>query len=60
MLVNPGLREPPATSTSLYAVLRSSPGETPRRHGRGDAFRFVLEGSGAFTTGERERVHMPR
>jgi gentisate 1,2-dioxygenase len=60
MLVNPGLTEPPATTTSLYAGLQIiGPGETAQAHRHvANAFRYVIEGSGAFTTVNGERVHM--
>jgi gentisate 1,2-dioxygenase len=60
MLVNPGLADPPATVNSLYAGIQIIlPGETAQchRHAAG-AFRFVIEGSGAYTTVNGERVHM--
>ena len=60
MLVNPGLKEPPATVNSLYAGIQIiMPGETARAHRHTSAaFRFVIEGSGAYTTVNGERVHM--
>lgn len=60
MLVNPALREPPATLQTLYAGLQIIvPGETAQahRHASG-AFRFIIEGRGACTTVNGERVHM--
>src|SRR5262249_49027539 len=60
MLVNPGLTEPPATTTSLYAGLQIiGPGETAQAHRHtSNAFRYIIEGAGAFTTVNGERVHM--
>lgn len=60
MLVNPGLTEPPATTTSLYAGLQIiGPGETAQAHRHvANAFRYIVEGSGAYTTVNGERVHM--
>lgn len=60
MLLNPALREPPATVNTLFAGIQIiTPGETAQahRHAAG-AFRFVIEGSGAYTTVNGERVHM--
>ncbi|MEV4754429.1 cupin domain-containing protein [Micromonospora sp. NPDC049559] len=60
MLVNPGLADPPATTTTLYAGIQVIlPGETAQAHRHtSGAFRFVIEGSGAYTTVNGERVHM--
>lgn len=60
MLVNPGLSDPPATTTTLYAGIQVIlPGETAQAHRHtSNAFRFVIEGSGAHTTVNGERVHM--
>lgn len=60
MLVNPALADPPATNTSLYAGLQIiGPGETAQAHRHtSNAFRYVIEGEGAFTTVNGERVHM--
>ncbi|MCX5402160.1 cupin domain-containing protein [Streptomyces sp. NBC_00102] len=60
MLVNPGLTDPPATVNTLYAGLQIIlPGETAQAHRHtSNAFRFVLEGSGAWTTVDGERVFM--
>ncbi|WP_128639641.1 cupin domain-containing protein [Rhodococcus opacus] len=60
MLINPGMVEPPATTTSLYAGLQIiGPGETAQAHRHtSNAFRYVIEGSGAYTTVNGERVHM--
>jgi gentisate 1,2-dioxygenase len=60
MLVNPGLREPPATNTTLNAGLQIiGPGESAQAHRHtANAFRFVIEGAGAYTTVNGERVHM--
>jgi gentisate 1,2-dioxygenase len=60
MLVNPALREPPATVNTLFAGIQIlMPGETAQahRHAAG-AFRFVIEGSGVYTTVNGERLHM--
>lgn len=60
MLVNPGLTDPPATVNTLYAGLQIIlPGETAQAHRHtSNAFRFILEGSGAWTTVDGERVFM--
>lgn len=60
MLVNPGLTDPPATVNTLYAGLQIIlPGETAQAHRHtSNAFRFVLEGGGAWTTVNGERVFM--
>lgn len=60
MLVNPGLQEPPATVNTLYAGIQIIlPGETAQAHRHtSGAFRFIIEGSGAYTTVNGERVHM--
>ncbi len=60
MLVNPALTEPPATVNTLYAGLQVIlPGETAQAHRHtSNAFRFIIEGSGAWTTVDGERVHM--
>jgi gentisate 1,2-dioxygenase len=60
MLVNPGLQEPPATVNSLYAGIQIiMPGETAKAHRHTSAaFRFIIEGDGAYTTVNGERVHM--
>lgn len=60
MLINPGQQEPPATTTTLYAGLQIiGPGETAQAHRHtSNAFRYVIEGSGAYTTVNGERVHM--
>ncbi|MPY56179.1 cupin domain-containing protein [Streptomyces spongiae] len=60
MLVNPGLTDPPATTTSLYAGLQViGPRETAQAHRHAShAFRFVIEGGGAATTVNGERVPM--
>jgi gentisate 1,2-dioxygenase len=60
MLVNPALTDPPATVNTLFAGIQIiMPGETAQahRHAAG-AFRFIIEGEGAFTTVNGERVHM--
>ncbi|AUW94160.1 MAG: gentisate 1,2-dioxygenase [Sulfobacillus thermosulfidooxidans] len=60
MLVNPGLTEPPATVNSLYAGIQIIlPGETAQAHRHSaSAFRFIIEGEGAYTTVNGERVDM--
>ena len=60
MLVNPGLQEPPATVNSLYAGIQIIlPGETAQAHRHtASAFRFIIEGQGAYTTVNGERVDM--
>ncbi|MGW0712154.1 cupin domain-containing protein [Streptomyces sp. NPDC002643] len=60
MLVNPGMTEPPATVNSLYAGIQIIlPGETAQAHRHtANAFRFIIEGEGAYTTVDGERVHM--
>lgn len=60
MLVNPGLQEPPATVNTLYAGIQILlPGEqAPAHRHTSNAFRFVIEGSGVYTTVDGERVHM--
>lgn len=60
MLVNPGLQEPPATVNSLYAGIQVIlPGETAQAHRHtSHAFRFIIEGEGAYTTVNGERVPM--
>jgi gentisate 1,2-dioxygenase len=60
MLVNPGLQEPPATVSTLYAGIQIIlPGETAQAHRHtAGAFRFIIEGAGAYTTVNGERVHM--
>src|SRR5680860_669500 len=60
MLVNPGLQDPPATVNSLYAGVQIIlPGETAQAHRHtSNAFRFIIEGKGAYTTVNGERVHM--
>lgn len=60
MLVNPGLQEPPATVNNLYAGIQIIlPGETAQAHRHSaSAFRFIIEGSGAFTTVNGERIAM--
>jgi gentisate 1,2-dioxygenase len=60
MLVNPGLPDPPATVNTLFAGIQIiMPGETAQahRHAAG-AFRFIIEGDGAHTTVDGERVRM--
>jgi gentisate 1,2-dioxygenase len=60
MLINPGLREQAATVTGLYAGIQIIlPGEQAQAHRHSaNAFRFIIEGSGAYTTVAGERVHM--
>lgn len=60
MLVNPGLVEPPATVNTLYAGIQViMPGETAQAHRHTSAaFRVIIEGAGAYTTVDGERVHM--
>jgi gentisate 1,2-dioxygenase len=60
MLVNPGLRAESATVTGLYAGIQVIlPGEQAQAHRHtSNAFRFIVEGAGAYTTVAGERVHM--
>jgi gentisate 1,2-dioxygenase len=60
MLVNPGLTEPPATVNTMFAGIQIiTAGETAQAHRHtANAFRFIIEGSGAYTTVNGERVHM--
>ncbi|WP_037064495.1 cupin domain-containing protein [Pseudonocardia acaciae] len=60
MLVNPGMPDPPATVATLYAGIQViMPGETAQAHRHtANAFRFVIEGNGAHTTVDGERVTM--
>lgn len=60
MLINPGLREESATVTGLYAGIQVIlPGEQAQAHRHSaNAFRFIIEGHGAYTTVAGERVHM--
>jgi gentisate 1,2-dioxygenase len=60
MMVNPALREPPVTLTTLFAGLQTIlPGETARPHRHSaNAFRFIIDGRGAYTTVNGERVEM--
>ncbi|MCL2586276.1 MAG: cupin domain-containing protein [Streptosporangiales bacterium] len=60
MLVNPGLQDPPATVNTLFAGLQVlMPGEqAPAHRHTANAFRFIIEGSGVYTTVDGERVHM--
>jgi gentisate 1,2-dioxygenase len=60
MLTNPGLQDPPATLTTIYAGIQVIlPGETAQAHRHAsNAFRFVIEGSAAVTTVNGERLHM--
>jgi gentisate 1,2-dioxygenase len=61
MLCNPGLEEPFATDT-LYAGLQTIlPGEVARAHRHTPfALRFIIEGEGAYTAVEGEKVVMGR
>lgn len=60
MLINPGMRNPPATVNSLFAGIQViMPGETAQAHRHtANAFRFIIEGESAYTTVNGERVHM--
>jgi gentisate 1,2-dioxygenase len=60
MLVNPGLQQESATVTGLYAGIQIIlPGEQAQAHRHSaNAFRYIIEGSGAYTTVSGERVHM--
>lgn len=60
MMVNPGLQDPPATLSTLFAGLQTIlPGETARPHRHSaNAFRFIIDGSGSYTTVNGERVDM--
>lgn len=60
MLVNPGLQDPPATVNTMFAGLQVlMPGEqAPAHRHTANAFRFIVEGSGVYTTVDGERVHM--
>lgn len=60
MLVNPGLQNPPATVNTMFAGLQIlMPGEqAPAHRHTANAFRFIIEGSGVYTTVDGERVHM--
>jgi gentisate 1,2-dioxygenase len=60
MLVNPALTDPPATVNTLFAGIQIiMPGETAQAHRHtAGAFRFIIEGEGAYTTVNGERVHM--
>lgn len=60
MLTNPELQEPPATLPTIYAGIQVIvPGETAQAHRHAsNAFRFVIEGHGACTTVNGERLHM--
>jgi gentisate 1,2-dioxygenase len=60
MLINPGLKDQSATVTGLYAGIQVIlPGEQAQAHRHSaSAFRFIIEGSGAYTTVAGERVHM--
>lgn len=60
MLVNPQLQDPPATLGSLFAGFQVLlPGEqAPAHRHTANAFRFITEGHGAYTTVDGERVPM--
>jgi gentisate 1,2-dioxygenase len=60
MLINPGMRQESATATGLYAGIQIIlPGEQAQAHRHSaNAFRFIIEGSGAYTNVSGERVHM--
>jgi gentisate 1,2-dioxygenase len=60
MLINPGLQDASATVPGLYAGIQIIlPGEQAQAHRHtANAFRFIVEGSGAYTTVAGERVHM--
>ncbi|MEV0071619.1 cupin domain-containing protein [Amycolatopsis sp. NPDC050768] len=60
MLINPGLQQESATVTGLYAGIQIIlPSEQAQAHRHSaNAFRFIIEGSGAYTTVSGERVHM--
>lgn len=60
MMVNPGLKDPPATLSTLFAGIQTIlPGETARPHRHSaNAFRFIIDGTGAYTTVDGERVEM--
>jgi gentisate 1,2-dioxygenase len=60
MLVNPALTDPPATVSTLFAGIQIvMPGETARAHRHAaNAFRFIIEGEGAVTTVNGERLAM--
>lgn len=62
VLENPGLRGKAAITTALYAGLQMVlPGETAPAHRHSQsALRLVLEGDGAYTNVDGERVHMHR
>ncbi|GCD91106.1 cupin domain-containing protein [Nocardioides sp. LS1] len=60
MLVNPGLQDPPATVNTLFSGIQILlPGEqAPAHRHTANAFRFVIEGSGVYTTVDGERLYM--
>lgn len=60
MLMNPGLEGEAAAATKLYAGLQLVlPGEVARAHRHAaSALRFVIEGTGAFTAVDGERLVM--
>jgi gentisate 1,2-dioxygenase len=60
MFVNPGLTDVPATLSTLFAGIQAIlPGETARPHRHiSNAFRFIIEGNGAYTTVNGEPVVM--
>jgi gentisate 1,2-dioxygenase len=61
MLVNPGLAAPHTTDTLFAGLQTILPGEVARAH-RHTAFalRFVIEGDGAYTAVEGEKIEMQR
>lgn len=59
MLANPGLIEPAALTTLFGGLEGMLPGEVaPGHRHTSNAFRFIVEGAGAYTTVEGERVSM--
>ncbi|MDA8199256.1 MAG: cupin domain-containing protein [Thermaerobacter sp.] len=62
VLRNPGLPGPTACTETLYAGIQIiGPGEVARTHRHTpNALRFIMEGSGAFSTVDGERIAMDR
>jgi gentisate 1,2-dioxygenase len=60
MLANPALQDPPATVNTLFAGIQILlPGEqAPAHRHTANAFRFVIEGTGVYTTVDGQRAHM--
>jgi gentisate 1,2-dioxygenase len=60
MMINPGLREQAATVSHLFAGFQMIlPGETaPTHRHAANAFRFIVEGEGASTTVDGEKIPM--